>query len=132
MTTSEFLLLLDNIHDQFDWTLAADTGRHAERRSQPRFHIRGTTREGDASMSLDPLRAVCYVQTGTIFDYGAWSDVADALGLELSAASELVAAANDRTWGGRGSQRAPVDHLLSVRQKLLEAVGLTREAAPAE
>ena len=136
MTIQKFLSLLKANRNQFDWVLQADTRRHtrrgSERRAAPRFRILGTPREGDApSVALDPVRAVCYLQTGKTFDSEAWSDVAEALEMDLTAADVLLSAANDLTWswswflsGERRRRRAPSEHLLSIRRRLLEAAGL--------
>ena len=123
MTTPEFLRLLENIRDQFDWTLTADTGDHSERRIRPHLHVRGTP-SGKPTTILCPVRALCYVRTGQVIADGAWADAAVLLDMDLSEAHALDAAASDRTWSGAEGQRAPVKHLMGIRRGLLEAVGL--------
>lgn len=124
MTTSEFLEYLTAIRDQFEWTLGTDASHIPERRKQPRFRILGTPRDGDVSLPLDPLRAVCYARTNRVFESGAWSDVADALGMALPSAAALLAASNQRTWTGTEQDRVPAEHLISIRRRILIAVGL--------
>lgn len=124
MTTSEFLEYLTAIRQRFEWTLDTDASRVPERRKQPRFRIVGTPKDADVSLPLDPLRAVCYARTNRIFESGAWSDVADALGMDLPSAAALLAASNQRTWTGMGETRIPAEHLISIRRQVLIAVGL--------
>lgn len=121
MTTLEFLRLIENIREQFDWNLTADTGHHAERRSRPRFHLQAEPAKGP-ELILDPIRAAAYARTGNITD--TWAEAAGVLGLELSDATALAAAASDRTWAGAGMLRAPAAHRQQIRRRLLEAVGL--------
>jgi hypothetical protein len=124
LTTSEFLEYLTGIRHKFEWTLGPDAVHQPERRKHPRSRILGTPRDADVSLALDPLRAVCYVRTNRIFEAGAWSDVADALGMDLPSAAALLAASNQRTWTGAGEDRVPAEHLISIRRQVLIAVGL--------
>lgn len=124
MTTHEFLRLLEVIRDQFDWMLEPDSETNPDRRKTPRLHIRGIPKNATGVPALDPLRAACYARTGKVFARGAWSDIADALGMEMPAAAALLAASNDRTWTGSGAQRVPAEHLLWTRRRMLELVGL--------
>lgn len=121
MTTPEFLRFLERVSTQFDWTLAADTGRHAERRARPRFRLQAIPADTQARI-LDPIRAVAYARTGNIPD--TWAEAAAILGMEMSDAISLAAAANDRTWSGPEGDRAPAVHRLQIRRRLLEAVGV--------
>lgn len=121
MTTPEFLRFLERVSTQFDWTLAADTGRHAERRARPRFRLQAIPADMPARV-LDPIRAAAYARTGNVPD--TWAEAAAILGMELSDAISLAAAANDRTWSGREGDRTPAVHRLQIRRRLLEAVGV--------
>lgn len=121
MTTPEFLDLLAEIRDQFDWTLSADTGHRDERRTRSRFHLRAT--HGSlASVTLGPLRAVAFTRTGNLPD--TWTEAAVVLGIKIPEAAAIAAAANDRTWVGKDGQRVPGTELLDLRQCLLAAVGM--------
>lgn len=121
MTTPEFLRFLERISKQFDWTLAADTGRHADRRARPRFHLQAIA-TGRPAVTLDPIRAVAYARTGRVPD--TWTEAAAVIGMDTSDAISLAAAANDRTWTGPEGERAPAVHRLQIRRRLLEAVGV--------
>jgi hypothetical protein len=123
LTTLEFLKLLEQVRDQFDWTLTADTGPYAERRARSRFHLQASPTTGP-SLSLSPIQAVYYARTGEIFGPARWPDAAEALGMDLSDAAAVVAAAGDRTWTGGDGQRNPEAGLLGIRRRLLETVGL--------
>jgi hypothetical protein len=126
MTNSDFIRMLGDLQESFRWDLEpALRDEGPERRGEVRFRIRGRTSGPDGDpLLLDPLRAVCYVRTGKLFPPGAWSEVADALGMEPSVAAVLLAAANDRVWAGAGSHRAPTDHLRTLRRKMLGALGI--------
>ena len=123
MTTPEFLSLLANIRDQFNWTLTADIGDDSERRTRPRLHLRGTP-SAEPTTVLCPLQALCYVRTGQLIADEAWPDAAVLLDMNLEEAHALDAAASDRTWSESEGQRTPVQHLMGIRRGLLEATGL--------
>jgi len=123
MTTPEFLRLLANIRDQFDWSLTADTGQHAERRKNPRFHLNGTPTSHPA-LSLGPLQALCFVRTGEVLPLESLADTSSVLDMDPEEVHAIAAAADDRTWAGPAGQRTPVQHLLNIRRQLLEAVGI--------
>lgn len=131
MTIQEFLRFLEEVRDEFEWTLEPAIDRSRERRRHVRFHLRCTPRHGDP-LVLDPLRAACYAKSGKLVEPGAWSEVADALGLELTATAALVAAANDRTWNGTGAQREPTERLRSIRRQMLDAVGIAEHECAGE
>lgn len=121
MTTSEFLRLIENVCDQFDWTLSADTGHHAERRAKPRFHMQAFPKSKPGTI-LDPIRAAAYARTGNVTD--TWIEAAVVLDIGLSDANALAAASSDRTWSGTEGERLPSAHRQQIRRRLLEAVGL--------
>lgn len=121
MTTTEFLRQLVSVRHQFDWTLTADTGHQAERRSTPRFHLQADPK-ARPGMTMDPIRAVVCARSGIVPD--TWTEAAIVLGVTPSDANALAAAASDRTWTGAEGERAPSDELLELREQLLEAVGL--------
>lgn len=121
MTTPEFLDLLAEISDQFDWTLTADTGRREDRRARARFHLRAT--HGSLpSVALGPLRVVAFARTGNLPD--TWTDAAMALGMKVPEAAAIAAAANDRTWTGKEGRRVPGPELLDLRHCLMAAIGM--------
>jgi hypothetical protein len=123
LTTREFLSALEGIRNQFEWRLAADTGPHHERRRTPRYRILAVP-PSDSALALGPLEALCYSRTGAAIDGEHWIQAARALEMDASEAATVVAAANDRTWNGREGSRAPVEHLVAIRRRLLSAVGL--------
>lgn len=121
MTVSEFLDLLSNFSDRFDWTLTADTGRYAERRAKARFHLRGSPKSCPAEI-LDPLQALAFARTGSLAD--TWAEAAMLLDMNLEDGTALAAAASDRTWTREEGRRVPAAELLDIRQRLMAAVGL--------
>ena len=123
MTTPEFLHALAGIVDEFDWRLVPDLGHHADRRSKPRFCLRGAP-AANRGLKLAPLQALCYSQTGQILDAEDWTEAAEALRLSVQEAAEIVAAASDRTWTGSEGSRTPSERLVGLRRSLLESVGL--------
>jgi hypothetical protein len=56
-----------------------------------------------------------------------WIQAARVLEMDASEAATIVAASNDETWHGQEGQRAPVDHLIAIRRRILIAVGLAGE-----
>jgi len=123
LTTLEFLRILECNRDHFDWTLQPDDSPHTERRAKPRFHIQARLRDAPRSR-FGPLQAVCYLRTGAIVGNDGWIQAAGAIEMDLPEAATLVAAADDRTWAGPKGKRVPVEHLVAMRRRLLEAVGL--------
>lgn len=121
MTTTEFLRLIRGARHQFDWTLTADTGRHADRRSSSRFHLQARPK-AKPGMQLDPIRAAVHARSGTVPD--TWVEAAVTLGIEPTDALALAGAACDRTWMNHTGKRLPVIELLALREQLLDAVGL--------
>jgi hypothetical protein len=102
---------------------APDVGQHADRRSKPRFHLRGTP-AANRGLRLAPLQVLWYFQTGQTLDADEWTEAAEALRIPVQEAAEIVAASSDRAWTGPEGNRAPSDELLALRRALLEAVGL--------
>jgi hypothetical protein len=123
MTTDEFLVELEKVRNQFEWGLIPDTGAGADRRARPRLHVRGVPR-GTSRAPLDPIGAVCYALTRTVFKPEAWPDAGEALGMAPQAAAALMAASNDRTWAGPEGERKQVPFLSSVRARLIETLRL--------
>lgn len=121
MKTQEFLRQIASASDRFDWSLTADTGHHPERRATPRFHLEAVSKS-KPGQRLDPIRALAYARTGNVPD--SWGEAAEALGMDPSDASAILAAANDRTWTGAEGHRQPEMALLGLRRSLLEAVGI--------
>lgn len=121
MTVPEFLDIFEELSGRFDWTLTADTGRYAERRTNARFHLRGSPKSYP-SETLDPLQAVAFARTGDLPD--TWAEAGIHLEMKLPDASAIAAAASDRTWTREEGRRVPAPELLEIRQRLLAAVGL--------
>jgi hypothetical protein len=129
MITSEFLDHLENIESMFQWKLGDHAQQVPERRQRPRIRIRASFADLPGDPLFDPIGAVCYIQTGKIFDPESWIDAADAIELSLIDAGELTAAINDRTWDDRQGKRNPVRYLNQLREQLLALTRLT-EVAP--
>jgi hypothetical protein len=126
MVTEEFIAELKRVRAEFEWVLRPDTGYHSERRAKPRFHLRCSARTGPAEdIILDPIGAVCYALNRTLYEHDYWVDAARKIRLPLADASNLIAASNDRTWTGREGKRTPDAFLLSLREQMIRAVGLT-------
>ena len=124
MTTAGFLVELKTVSNQFDWTLDPDAGRHAERRSQPRLHLKASLK-GSPSAVFDLLGVVCYAKTGKALEARSWPESARALGLPMPDAAHLLAAANDRTWDDHeDGTRKPVPDMISLRAQILDATGV--------
>lgn len=125
MNIAEFLEVLAGVRANFDWTLTEDSGYPDDRRGTPRRHIRGRpSRRPASSVTLDPLRAVCYVETGEMYGPDAWAEAGSALGLNVADARDIADAANDQTWSGVDGERFPDRELGALRLRLLETVGL--------
>lgn len=126
MTTTEFLRLLANVSDHFQWMLVPDRDpARGDRRSRPRLHVVAEIRNRPSSR-LDPIRAAAYARTGQITD--TWVESAGVLGMELREAAALVSAASDRIWTGPPGDRQPIFYLMGIRSSLLDAIGLTCDA----
>ena len=124
-TIDEFLVELGRIRDQFDWKLQPDDRWLSDRRSWLRFRVRGSSRKGPAEgIGLDPIGAVCYANTRKLYEPDYWEDAVKTLGLPLAIASDLMAAANDRTWKGIEGKRRPYEPLESLRRRLVKTIGL--------
>jgi len=85
MFAKEFIEELKMTRQHFDWSC-----------SRINRKIRGRLRsDRKTTVRFDPIRAVCYMKTGKIFSENEWIDAADAIGLSLIAAGDLIAAANN-------------------------------------
>jgi hypothetical protein len=123
MTIPDFLRLLAQTRDDFHWNLTAHDADSDERRARSRINLNAIP-EADSSLELGPLQAVCYVRTGKAFGAEEWGPAAEALGMDLTDAFAVAAAARDRTWTGPTGGRTPVLKLIGIQKQLLEAVGL--------
>ena len=125
MITEEYFAKLGRVRNEFTWKLMPDDSWASERRGQARLRARASHRTlaADSSM-LDPIGAVCYAVTQELYEPEYWQDAANAIELSLISASDLIAAANDRTWKGKEGRREPDEYLLSLRRRLIETVGL--------
>ena len=84
MTSSELISEIAKVQHLFEWKLVPDTGSGSEHRSQPRFWIRGTGRDGPDGLLFEAIGAVCYIQTAKPYGDDMWMEAANALGLSLS------------------------------------------------
>ncbi len=101
-----------------------DTGSGSEKRSQPRMWIRGTAKDGPEGLVFEAIGTVCYIQTGTPYGDAMCMEAANTLGLSETDARDLLDASNDSTWRPVDGQREPDPHLLLLRKRLAEVVGL--------
>jgi len=85
MLAKEFLEELKTVHQYFNWSC-----------SRINRKIRGRLRaNGKSPVLFDPIGAVCYVKTRKVFSENEWIEAADAIGLSLIAAGDLIAASNN-------------------------------------
>ena len=136
MTATEFIFELERVSDQFLWRMELNVAPGSERRAKPRFWIRARPGEGSVpeggstgEIRLDPIGAVCYAVTEKLYEPGYWPDAAQALDLDLEDGLNVVSAANDNTWRDLDGVRQPDAYLQALRRRLMEAVGLSEEAA---
>ena len=129
MTLDEFLIRLKSIRDRVDeWKLVMDTGSITNRRVKPRFQLRAVVQQESVKggiIILDPLGALCYVFTGAIYSPDEWKYCGEALEMAPTSAADICAASNDQTWEGVSGERRPVPRLQELRDRLLQAVGLS-------
>lgn len=128
MTTPEFLHLLEEIRDQYDWTLTPDTAQYSERRAQPRLVLLAT-RKDMPEVRIGPLQAVCLSRTGKPLSVDSVADAAEVLRMDRREVRAIMAAASDNTWEGKEGERTPVAYLDTLRRELLQAVGTIRHVA---
>lgn len=124
MTLDEFLSELLGVRDRFGWCLVPDIGPGSERRAHPRLHVRAVSRSKGEERVFDPIGALCYTRTGTIYGPHDWPDAGEVLGMAPRDAAVLVAASSDRTWTGPEGQRERVPMLAGVRDRMIGVVGL--------
>jgi hypothetical protein len=127
MTLDDFLAALGGVRDRFGWCLVPDVGPGSERRAHPRLHVRAVLRSKGEETVFDPIGALCYTQTGSVYSPHDWPDAGEILGMAPKDSAVLVAASSDRTWTGPEGHRERVPMLAGVRDRMIEAVGL-REA----
>lgn len=124
MTIPDFLQLLAQVRNDFHWNLTAHGADGDERRARSRINLCGIPTAGPSSLELGPLQAICYARTGKVFGADEWGEAAAAVGMDLTDAFAVSAAARDRTWTGPAGGRIPVLRLIGLQKQLLEAVGL--------
>jgi hypothetical protein len=131
MVTEEFIVELGKVCQDFIWKLQPQIVRGAERRAKSRFDLRAFAKRGPAQdIALGPIGVVCYATTRTLYEPDYWVDAAKELGLVYICASEITAAASDRTWKGREGERRPDERLEALRIELIETVGLPVPLTP--
>lgn len=124
MTLDDFLAALGGVHDRFGWCLVPDMGPGSERRARPRLHLRAVFRAKGEETVFDPIGALCYSRTGSVFSPHDWPDAGEVLGMAPKDAAVLVAASSDRTWSGPEGRRERVPILADVRNRMIDMVGL--------
>jgi hypothetical protein len=122
--TKEFILELKKVRHMFEWNLTPDTGKFAERRATPRFHLRATVKDRPELGQFEPIGAVCFVRTNMAFTADYWVEAALSIGLPVQDARNIVAAANDLTWRTVGEVRKPDPYRQQLRTTLIETAGL--------
>lgn len=126
MTQQEFLDQLEKIAERFEWTLEPEPGRPMNPNGRERLAIQGRAKDAP-STPFDPLRAVCYAETGKSFDDRSWLPATRALAMQPSEAAELLAAAQDKVWQDVGGGTCQiVGKLVSIRNAMLGVTRATR------
>ena len=129
MIATEFLAELRSIKHLFAWTVQTDENWPGNRRSRARLRIRAALIGSPPQSPLfDVIGAVCFARTGCLFDLEYWIDAANAIELSLIDAADITAAANGRTWKADGDRRVLDPYLVSVRESLVNTVGLHQAA----
>jgi hypothetical protein len=129
MVASEFLVELEKIRGQFDWTLVEEGASTPERRSKPRLSIRATSKTGPTDVLFDPIGALCYIRTGRIYPLPSWIAAANAIGLSLIDAADLVAAADCRVWRQVHGHSQPDPYLPTLRQRMASALDVPTDGS---
>jgi len=124
MTTEEFLAELQNIRDQFEWTLGGGPGGGSG------LNLRATLR-GSPEAVFDPLAAVCYMRTGKVFETRSWPEAARTLVMDPVTAARVLSATNDPATEQAVKKGSDPD-LLALRELLLRATGAVRTPAGAQ
>jgi hypothetical protein len=131
MTTQEFIDTLRSVAGRFAWSLEPDAGVHAHKRATPRLLVRGRPVSGPhQSHTFEPMGALLYARAARVLGPRDWVDAGDSLGLLPARAADLHAAGNDMTWAGEEGRREPIEYLQTLRERLLDAVGLGGETSP--
>jgi len=120
----EFIAELRSIQHLFAWKFDPDSNWPGDRRSQARFRIRAALDQSPDGPYFDPIGAVCFAKTGHRFDADSWIEAANAIELSLIDAADITATTNDRTWKANEDGRVLDPYLVSLRQCLMNTVGL--------
>jgi hypothetical protein len=121
---TEFIAELEKVQHLFEWKFEADNNWYANRRSRARLRIRAVTNGTTGNCSFDPIGAVCFAKTGQLFDAESWIAAASAIELSLIDAADITATTNERTWKADGDTRVLDPYLVSLRESLINTVGL--------
>lgn len=113
MIAKEFMAALQETSDAFEWKLY--------RRQQ---QLRGSLRNQAVKQLFDPITAVCYAKTGTLFREDQWTEAAAEIGLTWMDAGDLSAAAN----GVLGGSSDEVHYRQQLRHSMIEALSLDQSA----
>lgn len=113
MIAKEFITALQETGDAFEWKLY--------RRQQ---QLRGSLRNQSAKQLFDPITAVCYARTGTLFREDQWTEAAAELGLTWMDAGDLSAAAN----GVLGGSPDEVRYRQDLRRSMIDVLSLDQSA----
>ena len=124
MLIKEFIAELRKARDLFEWALLQGSGPWVERRATPRLRVRGRLKTDPDKAVLEPIGAVCFAQTGVLFNEDYWVEAAIAIGLPVQDARDIVSAANDITWRNVGDHREPDPYKQALRSWLVDATGL--------
>jgi hypothetical protein len=114
MVAKEFIEELKSVFRHFNWCYSSDNKK-----------IRGYLRSQDRLHTFDPIRAVCYVKTGTFFDENEWIDASEQIGLSLIDSGDLTAAANNVQ--GPPGQRS---YTRQLRKQIIDTLMLKPETSP--
>lgn len=121
---AEFLAQLAERRDSLRWILTSGCRREQDRRAAVRLWIRATGAREATDFLLDPIQALQYVRSGEHPGKKSWLEAASEIGLRLEDAGDLFEASNDLTWKTVHGRREPDLYLRSLRNDILDAVGI--------
>jgi hypothetical protein len=116
----------------FEWRLVPHSVilESGDRRTKPRWRLRGTCKNDPQGAVFEPIGAVCFVRTEIIYGEDNWLESALTIGLSPEDARDLTAAANDLAWRQVGDRREPEPYRQMLRQTMVAAMGLDAEVTP--
>jgi hypothetical protein len=126
MNARELIEELKQVGHLFEWRLVSysHSVESGDRRSKPRWRLRGVSKDGQEDVVFEPIGAVCFVRTGIAYGEDNWLESALTLGLSPQDARDLIAAANDLAWRQLADRREPDPYRQMLRHTMAAAMGL--------